>query len=74
MEKVDVPSLAKEVDQEMLEIIQKEMEQLKSDLNNSGRLESLLPALTAKLITINKIFTVKLLQKMVNNIADNAQN
>lgn len=68
MRKIDVVSLAKEVDQEMIEIIQRELAHLQASLNDTDRLENFLPDLMVKLITINKIFTVKLLEKALNNI------
>ncbi|MCG6183291.1 hypothetical protein H1215_18640 [Anoxybacillus sp. LAT_38] len=70
MRKIDVVSLAKEVDQEMIEIIQRELAHLQASLNDTDRLENFLPDLMVKLITINKIFTVKLLEKALNNICN----
>lgn len=70
LRKIDVVSLAKEVDQEMIEIIQRELAHLQASLNDTDRLENFLPDLMVKLITINKIFTVKLLEKALNNICN----
>ncbi|ANB62230.1 hypothetical protein [Anoxybacteroides amylolyticum] len=68
MRKIDLMSLAKEVDREIHEVIQRELSPIYKRLNNSEQLETLLPDLMGKVMTINRVYTFKLLEKALRDI------
>ena len=69
MPKIDLMSLAKEVDYEMLEVIRRELSPLYGRLN-SEQPQDILPELISKVMTINRIYTFKLLEKTLRDIYD----